>query len=143
MKIFSIEIDGQNYNYVLLHLKDGQKVKTKTGDYLQDAVMGIVSFDTMTELTDIRANMGLSVFKFSDKYECHLKGEAFCGSEQDFPLQFGTGSDVVPVNFLDMCKRNGNWLFGLEVMEMFLRTLLALPDGEGGTFGDRWEIVNV
>jgi hypothetical protein len=143
MKTFEVEIEGVFYKYFLLKLKEGQQVKTNTGDYLEGVVMGISQLNDASEIEGYQCSFLLSVFKTNDKYECHIQKQSFCASEIDFNLRFGKNTQVgeIPLSFLNTVNFDSSWLFGREFTQAFLTSVLALPDGEGGTFGDRWEIV--
>jgi hypothetical protein len=140
MKDFQIEIDGNNFNFNLLKLKEGQFVKSPQGDLVSTAVLGVKDFSINVNDYELSATMIVGAWLDESKYKGYLKRESFCNSYFTTSLLFDKRN--IPLSLLNNIAFDDAYLFGIEFTQIFMQMLLSLPDGEGGTFGDRWAIIN-
>lgn len=139
MKDYSIEIDGVTYIYNLLSLKSGQSLKSPQGDVINTAILGVSGFLVDVFEYKITTRLTLGTWKDRAAYEGFLKKEPFSQFYSKSSLEFSERG--IPTALLNNLIFDENYLFGVEFSEQFLLTLLNLPDGEGGKFGDKWEII--
>lgn len=139
MQTFTINIEDKNLNYNVLKLKAGNVVKTPAGDIETECVLGVKDFSIIVINYELNATMILSGWKTNAKYEANLKREAYSEPYFSSVLQFNARS--IPPVLLNFMKFNANFIFGVEFTLAFMNEILNLPDGNGGIFGDRWEIL--
>jgi hypothetical protein len=139
MEVFTISLEDKDLNYNVLKLKAGNVVKTPAGDIETECVLGVKDFSIIVINYELNATIILGGWKTNARYESNLKSEAYTDPYFSYVLQFNERS--IPPAFFSFVKFNKKFLFGVEFTESFMNEILKLPDGSGGIFADRWEIL--